>query len=117
MLTPKRLAAVYECLRQYPPFNRYSLPPASGVEFGLVRKNDRSGDYIYFIRNLDSHLIRVNPDWNGHFDSVVMTMAHEMLHLHQRVRRLDSRTEHNADFRAKARRICTRFGWDFKRFV
>lgn len=117
MLNPDRLAAIYECLRQFPPFHRYSLPSCDEVHFNLVHKNDRSGDYISFIRDPTTHLIRINPDWNGHFDSVAMTMAHEMIHLHQRVKRLESRTEHNADFKAKARRICTRFGWDFKRFV
>jgi SprT-like family len=117
MLTPERLAAVYECLRSFPPFNRYGLPHADTVEFKLIRKHDRAADYTAFIRAPDQHLIRLNPDWHSHFDTIASTMAHEMLHLHQRVKKLNTSSEHNADFRAKAVRICRRYGWDPKTFV
>lgn len=118
MLTPERLAAVYECLRRFPPFNRYCLPPADQVRFGLVRKHDRAAEYIAFVRDPGQHLIRVNPDWAGHLDTVFSYMAHEMIHLHQRVKGLEtSGVEHNADFRKKAARIAARYGWDPKRFV
>ena len=118
MLTPERLAAVYDCLRQFPPFHRYGLPTSDKVKFGFVRKHDRGADYIAFVYALDQHMIRLNPDWNGHLDNIMSVMAHEMLHLHQRVKRLETNnTEHNSDFKKKAKRICTRFGWDYKRFV
>lgn len=118
MLTPQRLAAVYECLRQFPPFDRYGLPPSEKVQFGSVRKNDRGAEYQAFRYDFETHLIRLNPDFVGHFDTITSYMAHEMIHLHQRVKKLESKSnDHNADFKAKAKRICTRFGWDYKRFV
>jgi hypothetical protein len=117
-LTEQRLAAVYDCLRKFPPFCRYGLPDSSGINFGFIKKNDRAADYTSYIYDLDSHFIRLNPNWAGHFDTVASYMAHEMIHAHQRTKRLEtSGTEHNADFKRKAKVICDRFGWDFKRFV
>ena len=117
MLTPERLAAVYDCLRQFPPFNRYGLPPSSEVKFGFIRDTITAADYIAYVRDYDSHLIRFNPHFNGHLNTVMERMAHEMIHLHQRIRRHETNAMHNADFKRKARRICQIYGWDFKRFV
>jgi len=51
-----------------------------------------------------------------HFDSVVKTIAHEMVHLAQAIVKADTATEHNEDFSERARLVCKNFGWDSGQF-
>lgn len=45
-------------------------------------------------------------------------MAHEMVHVKQRVARTETNgVEHNAEFRRLGKRVCARYGWDFKQFL
>jgi hypothetical protein len=46
-LTPERCAAVYECLRQFKPFNRWRLPSAKSVEFRTPQRADIMGEHVH----------------------------------------------------------------------
>jgi hypothetical protein len=114
-LNPKRLAAVYEALRVFPPFNRWSLPPASQVKFRLLRTKKWDADW--WIEG-GTHHIRLSEGRAGHLNTIFCAMAHEMIHVKQRVARTETRgVEHNAEFHRLAERICRRYGWDFKQFI
>lgn len=115
-LTPARLAAIYDCLRLFPPFNRLQIPPASSVHFLVSRTNAHSAAYTRY-SGTDEHIIEVSEKRNGHFDTVASSVAHEMIHLSQRTRRTETpNTEHNAEFHQLAKLVCKRFGWDEKIF-
>jgi len=43
-LTPQMCAAVYDCLREFPPFSRWKLPPADEIEFRCTARNDCTAD-------------------------------------------------------------------------
>ncbi len=115
-LTPPRLAAVYECLRAFPPFSRMCLPPPWEVTFKTVRGRKNDGEYWRWART-DDHTIAVSASRHSHFNSVAATVAHEMIHLSQARRRTETRGEHNAEFRRAARVVCRRFGWDEGQFI
>lgn len=109
-LHPEHLEAIYECLRALPPFNRWKLPHGEDVLFRTTERQDARGEY----RQLPSgdHEIMISTACCGHFDTIVMTVAHEMIHLHQRARGRDTAAQHNAAFVRTARRVARMYGWD-----
>ena len=114
-ITPDRLAAVYEMLRAWPPFSRWRLPAAEQVSFRVTRS--RSLDAAWWIDG-GTHHIEANARRIGYLSTLCCAMGHEMLHLHQRVAKLETpNTEHNADFVRKGRLLCARFGWDPQQFI
>jgi hypothetical protein len=116
-LTAQRVANVYDCLRGFPPFNRWKLPHSDAVEFRLTARTDRHGDFSTTAYNpLDKPRIMLSYVKHTHFDSVVKTVAHEMVHLAQAIARTDTATEHNADFMERAKQVCKNFGFDLGQF-
>lgn len=106
-LTPARLAAVYDCLREFPPFSSWKVPDSDAVEFRVSMRVDRFG--LYELRD-DQHTIEISAMLVIDWQTLVETMAHEMVHLHQ------GRTgpvDHNAEWHRMATRVCRAFG--FKR--
>jgi hypothetical protein len=112
-LTPARLAAVYDMLRAFPPFSAWKLPPASEVRFKLSQMKHCHAAY----QAGDPHEITLNPPLHYHLDTVVASMAHEMIHLGQELRGRATRAQHNADYRKTATAICKRYGWDIGQFI
>jgi len=110
-LTPVILAGVYESLRVCPPFSRWGLPPAEDIEFRVMKYRDREGQYTRYV-GTDHHIIDVSAARIAHYDSLAIVMAHEMIHLVQAVRRLETRVMHNADFRRRAAQVCNTLGFD-----
>jgi hypothetical protein len=113
-LTPLRLCAIYTCLKDFPPFNRWGLPDADSVEFRTTLRKDRHGDFTADTK--EAHRIMLSLPKHHHFDSAVKTMAHEMVHLSQEIAKTDSQTEHNADFMNRAKQVCKNFGFDEGQF-
>lgn len=117
MITPERLRAIYDCLRHFPPFARWNLPPGELVRFRVTRHTDREGHYTRTIRG-DDYKIAVSELKVGHFSSVVEVVAHEMIHLYQDITKTETpNTVHNSEFKRHSRNICRMFGWDYKKFV
>ena len=109
-ITRAMLVAAYELLRTTPPFRGWNLPDAGAVEFAVLRDRTTYGD-------CDGETIRVSSSCHGHLRTLLATVAHEMIHLHQMRNRLEtSNTEHNADFRRRAARVCRLHGFDPKIF-
>jgi len=116
-LSPQRIAATYECLRQFPPFCRMKLPSADTLRFQVSRHADRFGHYTRYL-GTERHFIVISAVKNGHFNTLAQTVAHEMIHLHQAVAKTEtSGAEHNAEFHRLTARVCKAFGWDTKAFV
>jgi SprT-like family. len=111
-LTPEIMEAAYEFLRFTPPFKNWRLPPGDDVVFHV------SADMIigYYTRDHNHH-IALSSKRIGTTALVMHIMAHEMIHLHQALRKTETRnTEHNAEFDRLAKRVATIHGWDFKEF-
>lgn len=114
-LTPQRLAAVYEMLRAMPPFCGWGLPPSSGVKFHVSR--DRATDAAWWIDG-ERHSIEVSQARTGLLSTLIVSMAHEMIHAWQRIKKSETNgVQHNAEFRRIARAVCKRYGWDDHQFL
>jgi hypothetical protein len=115
-LTPQMLAAAYEYLRATPPFRRWKLPAAEQVKFCVIRARDRYGDHRHY-RESDEHEIRLSLARIGHTQSLIETMAHEMVHAyehHKNPKRPHG--EHSNEWRRLAALVCKYHGFDPKSF-
>lgn len=114
-LTPSRLAGVYEMLRCFPPFHRWRLPPSSEVKFH-VSHTDR-WHAAWWIDG-ERHNIEISEKKHGHMHSLIASMAHEIIHVRQRIAKTETKgAEHNAEFKVLARRVCRAFGFDHGQFL
>lgn len=117
-LTPAILQASYDFLRSTPPFNKWKMPPGKDVEFRVIRKRDRLGAYHGYIHDKGKHTIDMCGARLSHTSSLILIMAHEMLHLYQRVKGTEtSNSEHNAEFFRLTEIICKHHGFDPKFFT
>src|SRR3954464_13913704 len=114
-LTPDILSAVYESLRICPPYLRWGLPPSEDISLLVTAHRDREGHYTRYV-GTDRHFLCVSRARIGHYHSLAVVMAHEMIHLLQAVKKTETRAEHNADFRRRAVLVCRTLGFDPKTF-
>lgn len=119
-LTPQRLAILYDALRAQPPFHRWRLPPADEVEFRTPARRDIHGEHVEKTPPSRGavHTVTVSIEKHAHFNSVLLTLAHEMCHVAQAVAKIPGRHRgHDTkDFVARTRRVCRTFGWDERNF-
>jgi len=123
-LTPAILEATYELLRTAPPFNKWKLPHADSVEFHVkTLPSDRVADYWYNKCLSDPpniHIIRICAVSHPTIFAVLESMAHEIVHLHQRTN-LDHAVKrrsaaHGAKFKRLAAQVCKRLGFNPETF-
>ena len=109
-LTPAILEAAYDFLRTWPPFRQCKLPPSEQVEFHVTNSKKTYGQYSA------DHAIYISATNNGLSDTMLRTMAHEMIHQALRIKGDPKYWQHGAKFKAHARRVCKCAGWDLKAF-
>jgi hypothetical protein len=112
-LSPKMIAAAYDFLRATPPFVRWKLPHSSKITFRVTRNTDTYGTHETDGRE---HVISISSKANGFTLTLLQTLAHEMIHLHQTRRGLGKNAHHGAAFQRWARMVCRRHGFDPKQF-
>lgn len=116
-LTPEIIEGAYEFLRATPPFRSWRLPHADEVTFVVSRHKMHVGYHRGSRRKIHSHEIGISQACVGHTNTLLRTMAHEMIHQHQQRQRTDTpNTEHNAEFMRLASVVCRHHGWDEKEF-
>jgi hypothetical protein len=114
-VTPNRLAGVYEMLRQFPPFCRWRLPASDEVGFHVAKTSRWHA--AWWIKD-GVHHIEVSAKKHAHLDSLVASMAHEMIHIRQKVAKTETaNTEHNAEFLRVSKRVCKALGFDYGQFL
>jgi hypothetical protein len=110
-LTPDLLAAAYEYLSLTDPFLDLNLPPAEEIIFRVIKTPRWHADCEKLKRpDGRKYLIRVSQGTNGHTGTLMATMAHEKIHVHQ----LDTgqSAAHNEMFDQIAARACAAHGFD-----
>lgn len=116
-LRPDMLAGAYDFLRTTPPFRGWRLPHSDEIEFKVTGDNQEHGHYNRYA-GTNHHWIAMSGKTVGHTDTLLMYLAHEMIHLHQALAKLETRNAtHNADFHRRARSVCRWHGWDLKLFA
>jgi hypothetical protein len=108
------LAAAYDFLRTTPPFRTWNLPEAEDVKFKVVRTRRNYGRYL--LAN-GTHTIEVSSGAVGHTTTLMTTLAHEMIHLHEwHANANRTGGEHTAAFKKWAAQVCRVHGFDPKWF-
>lgn len=119
-LTPLLIVSMYRMLRDCPPFTSWRLPDADDIEFRTSRRKDAAGEHIEKTPPTRGakYTIMVSTEKNGHLDTILQTLAHEMIHLAQAVAKVPRRYEahDNQDFVTRARKVCAVMGWDRRAF-
>lgn len=120
-LTPEILRATYDFFCTTLPFRRWNLPSSEVVGFKVTgdktkfgccatydieRKNNKEKEML--------HVIEVSNVKVLHTGTLLVTMAHEMVHVH--LDRKKVRAHHGADFKRCAKRICQVHGFDLLTF-
>jgi hypothetical protein len=110
-LTPKILRAAYAYLSETPPFDGWNLPDAEDVDFEVIRNRKMQGCcHVDF----DPPKFKISALCHEHSNSLLATMGHEMIHLHQWQNGLKKKKHvwHNKTFWALAREVCAIHGFD-----
>ena len=111
-LRPEHLAHMYDMLKQLPPFSEWKIPDSDDIVFKTPARRDVCGEF----QEGEPHTITVSVAMHSHLFTILLTLAHEMVHLAQTVKKTDNKAQHNADFRKRAKRVCSLNGWDYKAF-
>lgn len=105
-VTPDTVKAVYECLIQFPPFDKWKLP--AKVNFAVDHLVSKWADY-----DPETKTIRVSTAKVSTFQSLVLAVAHEIVHAHQdAIGKLPDKNPHNKQFGKHAQQVCRRLGYD-----
>jgi len=113
-LTPEILRAAYDFLCTTPPFSKWNLPEGEDVEFQVMRSTALHGSYDKNAKG--QHRIRLSGNTHGHTYSMLITLAHEMIHLHERQAGMATLAQHTKTFWKLAARVCKHHGFDPKHF-
>jgi hypothetical protein len=111
-VTPDILRACYNFLNETLPFNRWNLPDGDDVEFRVVRD---PGLFGWYLLESGKHIIAVSSATVGHTDTLIRTMAHEMVHAHEHSVG-PCKKGHSRAFWAYAKQVCNAHGFDPKAF-
>jgi hypothetical protein len=114
-ITPAMLEAGYELLLTTLPFRRWKMPAVDEIHFyaKTIDKPGTHGTQGQYWFDGKSHHLQVNPARHFTLASMLMTLAHEMVHL--RVGELD-RGAHGAEFHRLADQVCRHHGFDRGQF-
>ena len=108
-LTPDMLEKAYELLRTTAPFRGWRLPGGDAIEFKVAAFGTHLAHYQW---TGTGHSISVSAKASAHLDTLMRLMAHEMIHLYQRIKKVENKNQHNADFRRRAKAVCRVHGFD-----
>lgn len=117
-LTKETLMAAYDYLRTTPPFNKWNLPEPEDMVFKLIKDPHHYGWHEAMGRKgKQKHSIAISLATVGHTSTLITTMAHEMVHLHQAMTgQATSGVQHNAAFKKAILSVCKHHGFDPKAF-
>jgi uncharacterized protein YjaZ len=108
-MTPsaKTLEAMYLMLCQMKPFKSWSLPNTAEINFVVTDEEDAYGTYVY---DDDIHIITISRAKCSHFETILKTLAHEMIHM----KRYKNKAwdQHDVTFRRYAKAVADEFGFD-----
>lgn len=79
-LNAEMLAHCYDMLAATPTLSKWNLPPAEDIRFKVIKRKDR---FAHHLVKGGVHHIEVSASLVGRFETLVSTMAHEMIHVHQ----------------------------------
>lgn len=113
VLTVEMLRAAYDLLNITPPFIEWNLPDGEDVIFQVKHYKDTWGTYSKIGKR---HEICISTACMSNLQNLIETMAHEMIHLHERQAKARTANHHSKAFRKWAEQVCSIHGFDPKAF-
>jgi hypothetical protein len=114
VFTRDTLRSTYAFLCETPPFSRWNLPDADDVDFQVARSKAHYGWHTFDGRK---HAIAISSATVRCTATLVTTMAHEMIHVHERqARACKPGVQHTAAFKKWAAQVCRAHGFEIKGF-
>ncbi len=116
-LNPDRLRLVYDLLSECPPFDKWNLPPGEDVKFRVSRKVKEYGQHKCTISDSGryTHHIEISSVNVTTMETLIRTMAHEMIHVHELANQVctpHQSTLHTEAFRIFALEVCQAHGFN-----
>lgn len=102
-LTPEMLALAYDYLAVQKPFSSWNLPPSEDVKFSVSRHKDR---FAHHQMVGGVHHLVFSSRFVGRHDSLLVTLAHELIHIHQEESCMMRDNPHDAAFHKLADKVC-----------
>lgn len=102
-LNTEMLAHAYDYLCCTPPFSRWNLPPSEDVKFAVIKRRDR---FAHYFMDAGVHHIEMSSGRVGRHETLLSTLAHEIIHLHMEQACMNARNPHGAAFKKYADRVC-----------
>ncbi len=111
-LTPETLAACYDYLCTLPPASSWNLPHSEDVVFKVSRAKSVYGRF----HPTSPPMIEISSNHVGRHDTLLSTMHHEIVHLHQFMTGILKPNGHCKAFQAFADQVCKVHEFDRKLF-
>jgi len=111
ILTPEVLRASYDFLNSTIPFSRWNLPEGEDVRFKVVRSRSLCGYHDNGKPGKRKLVVAVSCIFIKTNAALVLTIAHEMCHVHQ-FRHFPRDPEHGPAFKRLADQVCKIHGFD-----
>jgi len=102
-----KLAKGYDILRSTMPFRKWALPPSSDIVFKVSRDSNLDGKFVAADR-----MIVISQKAHQRLESMLRTMAHEMVHLYIWRKGSKDRADHGAEFKRLAKLVCKHHGFE-----
>jgi len=111
-LNPQILENMYSMLWVCEPFVSWKLPLPQQIKFIVDMDETAMGTYLYDDGGEFEHIVTISSARCGHLDTVIRTMAHEMIHMSRSNTISDAWTKHDTTFRRRAHKISANLGFD-----
>jgi len=110
-LSPDVLRSAYAYLAETDPFRRWNLPDSDDILFKITRSKVLCGYHDDGKPDSRKLIIAVSSHFNKTTMALMMTMAHEMAHVHQ-FKHFKHESEHGPGWKKLADQICRAHGFD-----
>lgn len=110
VITPQNLAAAYDYLSETKPFVGWNLPPSEDIKFKVVRTRPKFAEAFHMKDG--SIVIEFSQPMTRTTDTLMRTMAHEMIHVYEYYHRIKTASDHGASFMKMAEQVCAVHGFD-----
>lgn len=108
-ITDKTIKSMYSLLRSMPPFNKWNLPPSYRIKFKVEHDLPLMGQMHF-----KPYKMVIGTKHQEHFETVLTTVAHEMVHMSLYIDGCPSYHQHRKPFRLKTAQIGDLYGFDRK---
>jgi len=109
-ITPKILECIYLTLAKCEPFTKWDLPPSEMCRFEIVDDHQVMATYEFDESLSRPHIFCISKARCGWYDTIVRSMAHEMIHCSRH--KSGKWTLHDATFKRRKMTVGQSLGFD-----